>query len=245
LTVSLEGGTCVVTGASSGIGRSLALVLASAGANVWAIGRSRERLDALAREAGEGDTIVPLVVDLERDDELESAARDLLSESDRIDVLVHSAGVIELGTFESASSAALDRHHAVNLRVPFLLTQALLPALKRAHGQIVFINSSAALRASSNNVVYAATKAGLKALADGLRDNINREGVRVITVYAGRTATPMQVSVHEFEGRPYQPELLMQPDDVAHTVLAALMLPTSAEVTDISIRPMSKLPDAR
>jgi len=77
------------------------------------------------------------------------------------------------------------------------------------------------------------------------RDEVNRDGVRVVTIYAGRTATPMQASVHDFEGRSYQPELLMQPEDLAHVVLATLTLPASAEVTDVSIRPMSKLPDSR
>jgi NADP-dependent 3-hydroxy acid dehydrogenase YdfG len=245
VTASIEGSVCVVTGASSGIGRALALALASAGTQVWAIGRSSERLDSLAHEAGRGGSVIPLVVDLEHDDDLEAAARDLLSANERVDVLVHSAGVIELGTLESASSVGLDRHYALNLRAPFRLTQALLPALKRARGQIVFINSSAALRASSNNVLYAATKAGLKALADGLRDEVNRDGVRVVTIYAGRTATPMQASVHDFEGRPYKPELLMQPEDIAQVTLATLMLPGTAEVTDISMRPAVKPADAR
>jgi NADP-dependent 3-hydroxy acid dehydrogenase YdfG len=116
----------------------------------------------------------------------------------------------------------------------------LLPALKRARGQIVFVNSSAALRASADNVLYASTKAALKALADGLREEVNRDGVRVVTIYAGRTATPMQASVHEFEGRTYEPELLMQPEDLAHLVLAALTLPATAEVTDLSVRPTAK-----
>ena len=245
MTGSLEGRVCVVTGASSGIGRSLALALASAGAQVWAIGRSQERLHSLVRDAGNRGKVVPLVADLERDDGLESAARDLLSAGENVDVLIHSAGVIQLATFESASSVELDRHYKVNLRVPFLLTQALLPALKRARGHIIFINSSAALRASSNNVLYAATKAALKALADGLRDEVNPNGVRVVTIYAGRTATPMQASVHEFEGRAYQPELLMQPEDLAQIVLATLALQATAEVTDLNIRPASKPADSR
>jgi len=74
------------------------------------------------------------------------------------------------------------------------------------------------------------------------RDEVNSDGVRVISVYAGRVATPMQESVHEYEERPYRPELLVQPEDVVHVVLAALAVPATSEVTDVSIRPMSKLP---
>jgi NADP-dependent 3-hydroxy acid dehydrogenase YdfG len=105
---------------------------------------------------------------------------------------------------------------------------------------VVFVNSSAAFRASASNALYAATKAGLKALADGLRDEVNRDGVRVVSVYVGRVATPMQAAVHEFEGRRYRPELLLRPEDVAETVLTTLALPASGEVTDVSIRSMTK-----
>jgi NADP-dependent 3-hydroxy acid dehydrogenase YdfG len=107
---------------------------------------------------------------------------------------------------------------------------------------VVFINSSAGLRASANNALYAATKHGLKAVADGLREEVNRDRVRVITVYAGRTDTPMQVSIHEHEARQYRPELLLRPEDVVDVVLAALSVPPSGEVTDVNVRPIAKLP---
>jgi len=239
----LAGKTCVVTGASSGIGRALAVGLAGTGARVWAIARRRERLDSLVEEvvAGPGD-VVPLVADLERDDEVASAGGEILAGGDHVDVLIHSAGAISLGNFESASARDLDRQYRVNLRAPFVLTQLLLPALKRAEGQVVFINSSAGLRASAGNVLYAATKHGLKAVADGLRDEVNRDRVRVISVYAGRTATPMQASVHAHEGRDYRPDRLLQPDDVVEVVLAALSMSGHGEVTDVNVRAMEKLP---
>jgi NADP-dependent 3-hydroxy acid dehydrogenase YdfG len=233
----------VVTGASSGIGQALTIALARTGARVWAIARRRERLDALDDQvAGSTGAVVPVVADLERDEDVASAANEILSRSDRVDVLIHSAGAITLGAFDSVSPGDFDRQYRVNLRAPVLLTQTLLPALKRAEGQIVFINSSAALRASAGNALYAATKHGLKAVADGLRDEVNPERVRVISVYAGRTATPMQVSVHEHEGRRYRPELLLRPDDIVEVVLAALSVPRSGEVTDVSVRPIAKLP---
>jgi NADP-dependent 3-hydroxy acid dehydrogenase YdfG len=239
----LDGRICVVTGASSGIGEALTIALAGTGCRVWAIGRSRERLDALAEEVADGTgDVVPVVADLEQDEDLASAGDEILARSDRVDVLVHSAGAITLGGFESVSPADFDRQYRVNLRAPVVLTQALLPALKRAKGQVVFINSSAGLRASADNVLYAATKHGLKAIADGLREEVNPDRVRVISVYTGRTATPMQASVHEHEGREYLPELLLRPDDVVEVVLAALSVPPSGEVTDVNVRPITKLP---
>jgi NADP-dependent 3-hydroxy acid dehydrogenase YdfG len=241
--MGFDGRVCVVTGASSGIGRALAAALAQKGARVWAIGRSRERLDAFGEEAeAPTGTVIPVVADLEQEADVDSAAVEILAGGDHVDVLIHSAGAIALGTFESVSGADFDRQYRVNLRAPVVLTQRLLPALKQAQGQIVFINSSAGLRASAGNVLYAATKHGLKAIADGLRDEVNPDRVRVISVYTGRTATPMQASVHEHEGRSYRPELLLRPDDVVDVVLAALSVPPSGEVTDVNVRPIAKLP---
>jgi NADP-dependent 3-hydroxy acid dehydrogenase YdfG len=237
------GRICVVTGASSGIGEALTVALARSGGRVWAIGRNRERLESLAEDVPQAiGEVVPVVADLERDEDLAAAGDEILSGSDRVDVLVHSAGAITLGGFDSVSPADFDRQYRVNLRAPVVLTQALLPALKRAEGQVVFINSSAGLRASADNVLYAATKHGLKAIADGLREEVNSDRVRVISVYTGRTATPMQASVHEHEGRQYLPELLLSPDDVVEVVLAALAVPPSGEVTDVNVRPIAKLP---
>jgi NADP-dependent 3-hydroxy acid dehydrogenase YdfG len=238
----LTGQTCVVTGATSGIGRGLAVAFAAKGARVWAVSRTRERLEALAAEArslpGE---VVPVVADLESENDVHEVSRRLLARSEGVDVLIHSAGAIELGSLEMARGDDFDRLYRVNLRAPFLLTQDLLGALRRARGQVVFINSSAGLRASSLNVLYAATKHGLKAIADGLRDEVNADGIRVISVYPGRTATAMQQFVHEHEGREYHPELLLQPSDVVDVVLDALAMPASGEITDVSVRPMAKL----
>ena len=89
-------------------------------------------------------------------------------------------------------------------------------------------------------MTYAATKHALKGLADGLRQEVNAFGVRVISVFPGRTATPLQASLFELEGRQYVPKRLLQPEDVAAMVVQALALPPTAEVTDILIRPAIK-----
>jgi short-subunit dehydrogenase len=237
----LAGKTCVVTGATSGIGRSLTIALTERGGHVYAIGRSSERLDSLLGEcAGSSGEITGVLADLEQDEGIGRLVELVLAEHDGVDVLAHSAGAIVLGELGATTLDDLDRQYRVNLRAPVALTQALLPALKRARGQVVFVNSSAALRASATNVLYAATKAGLKWFADGLRDQLNADGVRVMSVYVGRTATPMQEYVHEQEGRTYDPDLLLQPGDVVQALLSALAMPVTAEITDIRVRPMRK-----
>jgi NADP-dependent 3-hydroxy acid dehydrogenase YdfG len=87
---------------------------------------------------------------------------------------------------------------------------------------------------------YAASKHALRAIADSLRDEVNPDGVRVLSVFLGRTASPMQADIYRAEGRRYQPEQLMQPEDVAAVVINALSLPRTAEVTEVRMRPMRK-----
>ena len=126
------------------------------------------------------------------------------------------------------------------MRAPYLLTQRLLPLLEVTPGQIVFVNSSAGLSARPGVGQFAATQHAVRAMTDALRAEINPRGIRVLSVFPGRTATPRQARLHERDGRAYQPELLMQPEDVASMIASALRLPRTAEVTDISMRPLLK-----
>jgi NAD(P)-dependent dehydrogenase (short-subunit alcohol dehydrogenase family) len=145
-----------------------------------------------------------------------------------------------VGQVSSLPVEELDRQYRTNVRAPYLLTQLLIPMLESAAGQIVFVSSSAVRRAVAGMGAYAATKHAVRALADALREELNPSGIRVLTVYPGRTAGPMQETLHQLEGRPYRLDRLLQPDDVAAIILDTLSLPRSAEVTDIDIRPMLK-----
>ena len=228
----------VVTGANSGIGKAIALALAAHGATVCLIGRRMEALQPVAELARNGS--VCYQADLSLDSDITALVANLRQNLKRIDILVHSAGVIHLSSFECASPDLLDLHYKVNLRAPYLLTQGLLPQIKAQQGQIVFVNSTAGLRAGANASQYASTKHALKAVADSLREEVNAAGVRVLSLFLGRTASPMQARVHEMEHRKYSPELLMRPEDVATVVINALTLPRSAEVIEVSMRPCVK-----
>jgi len=104
----------------------------------------------------------------------------------------------------------------------------------------VFINSTVGLTTRPTVGQFSATQHALKALADTLREEVNTKGIRVLSVYLGRTATARQAAIFESEGRVYSPERLMQPVDVAMVVINALALNRTAEVTDIKIRPFIK-----
>jgi len=213
--------------------------LASAGAHLCLLGRDTDALEDLATTLGshtDGARIYR--VDLTVDSTLVEFGERLDREVGRVDVLVHSAGSFEMGAHAGAAIDNLDRQHRTNVRGPYLLTQALLPLLRACQGQVVFMNSTVGLEARAGVGQYASTQHALRAIADALRAEVNSDGVRVLTVYLGRTATARQKRIFQLEGRQYTPELLMQPEDVAHMVMAAIRLPRTAEVTEIRMRPL-------
>lgn len=232
--MTLRGRSAVITGASSGIGRALALELAQRGARLHLLGRDETRLAEVARQAeAAGGAGEAHAFDLLDDRALAAFAEALAGEA--LDVLVHSAGGVRLGPLAEAPVADLDWQYRLNVRVPCLLTQLLLPGLRAAGGQVVFVNSGAGRSAKAEWGAYAASKHALKALADSLR--AEEAGLRVLSVYPGRTASPMQRWVHEMEGKPYDPERFVQPEDVAQQVVSALELPPRSSVEELVIRP--------
>ncbi len=233
------GQVAVVTGASGGVGRALALALATGGAAVGLVGRKPQALAGLAGEVDRaGGRGFVFEADLAAEGTVEALADALGRDPGRLDILVHSAGVYVRGRVADTTAAVLDAQYAVNVRAPYALTRALLPLLRTARGQVVFINSTVGLRAAPGVTAYAAAKHALRAVADGLREEVNADGVRVLSVFLGRTATPMQAAIHAAEGRAWEPGRLVQPEDVAAVVLAALALPRTAEVTDLALRPL-------
>ncbi len=239
--LDLAGKTALVTGASGAIGGAISDALAGTGMALLLSGRDPGRLDAAAERARTlgAARAGRWPADLAEDGAAAALAAHARETLGGLDVLVHALGHFAAGTIAEGSLDDLDRQYRVNLRAPWALTRALLPALEERRGQVVFINSSAGLHPARGAWgAYSATKHALRALADSLRDEVNRQGIRVISIFPGRTASAMQERVKEFEGRPYHPERLLQPADVAATVLGALLLPRTAEVTDLSVRPM-------
>lgn len=239
MSSELTGKVAVITGASGGIGEAIAAALAREGVRLVLAGRSAERLDRVAGQAREfSPDVETFAADLADDDRIHSLAARAVGTFGGVDILIHSIGYFAGGLVATAPVADLDRLYRINVHSPFLLTQSLLPSLIARQGQVVFINSGAGFQpARAGWAAYAASKHALRALADGLREEVHPQGVRVITVFPGRTATPMQEEVHRYEGQPYHPERFLQPADVASVTLNALSLPRTAEVTEVRVRP--------
>jgi short-subunit dehydrogenase len=229
----------VITGAGSGIGRAVAQRLAGDGARVLLVGRTLEKLQGTARELPHLERAPePLLLpaDLRVDADLDALCGRI--EGEGIDILVLCAGEYAFGPIAEAPVEDFDRLYASNLRMNYRMIQKLLPTLKRRRGQIAIINSSSGLVARPEAGQFAATQHALKGLADALRAEINQDGVRVLTVFSGTTATPRVAALKN--AQKLRPELLIQPEDVAAITVSALIVPRTAEVTDITIRPMMK-----
>jgi len=230
----------VITGAGTGMGRATAMRLAREGAAVCLVGRRAPLLNEVlenVRDHAPRSRSYP--TDITVDAELHSLRDQLERDFEAVDVLIHSAGVIKLAPVETAPIEDFDWQYRTNVRAPFLLTQLLLPMLKARSGQIVFINSTTGLTAKPGVSQYSATKFALRAFADSLRDEVNKNAVRVLSLYPGRTRGPMQEALVEAEGKEYEPERMMRPEDVGDLVYCALNLPRSSEVTDLTVRPLS------
>jgi NADP-dependent 3-hydroxy acid dehydrogenase YdfG len=225
--------THVITGAGSGIGAAVAHRLHARGDDLVLHARDAGRAKELAAEFPGART---LVGDLSDPDRL-SWAFSHQTLPDRVDSLLHIAGVVDLGRVGELTPKSWRHQLNVNLIAPAELTRHFLPQLRTSRGHVVFVNSGAGLNAHAEWSAYAASKHGLKALADSLRHEEHGNGIRVTSVYPGRTASPMQAKVHQQEGRTYDPSQWTAPESVATTILMCLDLPQDAEVNDLTVRP--------
>ncbi|MBW0013519.1 SDR family oxidoreductase [Mycobacterium sp.] len=218
--------TALITGAGGGIGSAVATAL-SATHSLLLAGRPSDRLDAVAERLGA--TTFPL--DLTNTGDIEAACEVV----DELDVLVHNAGVFIPGHVAESDVDQWRATFAVNVFGAVALTLALLPALRGAGGHVVFINSGAGRNVSPGMASYSASKFALRAFADSLR--ADEPGLRVTTIYPGRTDSRMQRELVAFEGGEYDAANFLRPETVAATVANALATPPDGHVHEIVLRP--------
>jgi NADP-dependent 3-hydroxy acid dehydrogenase YdfG len=218
--------TALITGASGGIGSAIATAL-SATHTLLLAGRPSDRLDAVAERLGA--TTFPL--DVTNTEEIEASCEIV----DELDVLVHNAGVSIPGHVAESHVDEWRATFAVNVFGVVELTLALLPALRRARGQVVFINSGAGQKVSPGMASYSASKFALRAFADSLRGD--EPDLRVTTIFPGRTDTAMQRELVAFEGGQYDPTDFLKPETVAAAVAHAVATPPDGHVHEVVLRP--------
>jgi len=212
--------TALVTGATAGIGRAVALALAADGIEVIAHGRDAERGKQLVEEitAGGGSARFA-TADLADPEDV----RALAAGADAVDVLVNNAGIYEFAGTPDTSAASFDRQFAVNVRAPFLLVAALAPGMaERGHGSIVNVSSSGATSPAPIGAAYGASKAALELLTRSWATEFGPSGVRVNGVSPGpvRSAgtTAMLGDGIEALGRVNLRQRIGEPEEIAAVV---------------------------
>ncbi|OBI44293.1 short chain dehydrogenase [Mycobacterium kyorinense] len=217
--------TALITGASRGIGAAIAEALAPTHTLLLAA-RPSAQLDAVAHRLAA--TTFPL--DLTDTDAI---AADTASITE-LDVLVHNAGVSMPGHVGDTTVDQWRTTFDVNVVGAVAVTLALLPALRRARGQVVFVNSGSGRTVSPGMPAYSASKFALRAFADSLR--ADEPTLRVTTVYPGRVDTDMQRDLVAFEGGEYEPGRFLRPQTVAEVVANVVATPPDGHVHEVVIR---------
>jgi NAD(P)-dependent dehydrogenase (short-subunit alcohol dehydrogenase family) len=187
VTTELAGRTALVTGATAGIGRAVALQLADHGAEVVVHGRDPHRgAEVVAEIVRRGGQARFVTADLTDADEVARLAAD----AGEVDILVNNAGIYAFTSTPDTSAASFDRHVAINTRAPFLLVGALAPGMaKRGHGAIVNVTSTAATSAAPIGAAYGASKAAVELLTRSWATEFGAAGVRVNGVSPGPVRT--------------------------------------------------------
>lgn len=225
--------TAFVTGATSGIGRAIALALAEAEYEVLAVGRNREALDELqALDA----TIRPIRLDVRDRAAVEEAVRGL-----HVDILINNAGLMPpLGNFADIAVADIDAAIELNLTATLFMTRMIVPQMRqRGSGHVVFTGSTAGHLVVPSMALYSATKAAISGFAASLRGDLAPHGVRVTEIVPGRTETLLYKGVVDevARHRMYADNSAVQPEDIAAVLVTVLGLPAWADVTRFDIVP--------
>lgn len=229
--------TALVTGATGGIGRAIAVALRDRGYVVTALGRDPAALADLAREPG----IDPVAVDMTDRAALRAAVAGMAP-----DVLVNNAGTMPpLVPFDRLDEDEIDLAVAINLTSTLALTRMVLPAMvKRGSGHIFFTGSTAGHAPFANLALYAATKAAIGGFAESLRLDLAPHGLRVTEIVAGRVETGLYRDRLPAEVRAamYADDAAVQPQDVAQMVVAVLDMPPRVDVARFDILPTRQGP---
>ncbi|WP_227997616.1 SDR family oxidoreductase [Nocardia australiensis] len=219
--------TALITGASRGLGAAVARELAP----THELLLGARSADSLREVLSELPGAVAWPVELTD----YSALAEAVSPIERLDVLVHNAGVADLDTIAESSVQQWRNTLEANLIAVAELTRLLLPALRAANGHVVLINSGAGLRANAGWASYAASKFGLRAFGDALR--LEEPALRVTSIHPGRIDTDMQRALIANEGREYNPAEFLTAETVAIAIRNAVETPRDGHPTEIVLRP--------
>lgn len=232
---SLSGNVAIITGASKGIGRAIAISLADHGVRVVLAARNSESLTRLEKEIhSRGGKALAVSTDVTSDDSVKNLIDETKKHFAAIDILINNAGVGVFNNVVDTTNEEYEKMMNVNLKGVFLCSKAVLPSMIEAKkGEIINIASLAGKNSFSGGAVYSATKWGLIGFARSLMLEVREHNIRVVTICPGSVNT-------FFNGRQNDRPMIIQPEDVSETVLFALTMPNRVNVSEIDIRPTKK-----
>jgi len=227
-----------ITGASAGIGRATALMLAEAGANVVLAARRTERLDELVEQIG-ADHALAVQTDVRDPEQNRALVAAAVERFGHLDTLVANAGIGMYGGIMDAADDDLEQMLDVNLAGTVWSARAAVPEFRRnGGGDIIIVASVAGMRGGDNEAVYAASKHGQVGLAGALDRELRREGIRVTALCPAGVTTEFAIGAGRTEGDPVL-EAFLQPEDIAFQVLTCLQQPRRMRSTLWSIWSMA------
>jgi NADP-dependent 3-hydroxy acid dehydrogenase YdfG len=246
--VSLQGKKALVTGASSGIGQAIAMALSREGSAVALLARREERLSALSDAIGAaGGIAYGIPVDLSRTDLAQDAVHMAASSLDGLDIVINAAGVARQAKLTDGLIEDWKTMLEVNVLALSIVTREALPYLPADGGHIVNISSMSGHRVPGKGGFYAATKFAVRALTEGLRQELRAAGnlTRVSSISPGFVDTELLDEYFnsggndraKYEAIDYP---ILQPGEIADLVIHQLKMPATAEVTDILVRPTAQ-----
>jgi NADP-dependent 3-hydroxy acid dehydrogenase YdfG len=246
--ISLEGRTALVTGASAGIGREVALALAREGVRVALLARSGRTLEEVAKEIGRaGGEALPVAADLRDEEAVAAAFERVVRDFGGVDILVNSAGLGKPAPLVSGAAADFREIVEVNLLAPMITTRAAVADMRRrgAAGHVVHISSMSAHRVQAGGGVYAATKHGVRAITEGLRQELRAlaSPIRVTAISPADTYSEFMDRYWgsaEEAAKHLPPYRKLDAKDVASAVLYAVSAPPHVEIHDILLRPIDQ-----
>lgn len=241
----LAGEVAIVTGASSGIGEATAEALASRGASVVLAARRADELEAVAeRIRTEGGEALVVPTDVTEDDDIDALIAETVDEFETIDILVNNAGVMLLEPLESADRDNLRQMIEVNLLGLMNLTHAALPTMQaQDSGHIVNISSTAGRRAGAKSSGYNATKFGVNAFTEAVRQEVTTDGIRTTIIEPGAVDTELQEHIPDEEIKQQIEEGMiesmtpLESDDIARAIIYAVTQPQHVNVNELLVRP--------
>ena len=228
--------TALITGATEGIGRAITFGLGRAGYQVGVCARTPSRLRTLLDElAAAGITAAGYPADVGMDADVTALITHVTAALGPIDVLINNAGTAVLKPFAELTLDEWDTTMATNLRSLFLVTRAVLPGMRqRRRGSIINMASLAGRNGFVGGSAYTASKHAVLGFSRSLMLEVRSDNVRVITICPGSVDTPL---IHSQSAFAVTADRILQPQDVADVVLAALALPDRAMVSELDIRP--------